>query len=222
MINSFQEKLSYYQRSCADHLSNEINQKLFNLGDVMLREYKNEIRSILSDIQIDGYDFTLISSFNQFDIGNIDDIIRDNESDKTGTVTRWKENLNKCFKHKLFGVFKIPKIWEPDYVSYEEEVIVGKYVNVNNVVIDIIGKFSRIMKDNIDDMFFQARNQISSYKRIFNRNLSELNREIDSILFQLQDNTENFEKINERLKENTKMYNWTSNMESEIKSLLNY
>ena len=222
MIKTFQETLSYYQRSCADRLSNEINKNIFNLGDIMLREYKNEIRSILSDIQIDGYDFTQISSFNQFDIGNIDDVIRDNESDKTGTVTRWKENPNKCFKHKLFGIFKIPKIWEPDYVSYEEEVIIGKYINVNNVVIDIMGKFSRTMKENIDDMFFQATKQISSYKRIFNRNLSELNKEIDHILIQLQNSTENIEKINKRLKENTKIYNWTSDMESEIKSLLNY
>lgn len=221
MINSFQETLSSYQRSCSERLSYEINESLFSIGDKMLDEYRRETRGILSDIQIDGYDFNAVSSFNQFTIGDIDDIIRDNESDQKQIVTKYKDNPDKYFKYKLFGKFKISKFWEPDYVSYDEEVIVGKIVNVNNVVIDIIGKFSRIMKENIDIMFYQAANQISSYKSVFNSNLYELNKEIDHILDQLQEETQSCENINKRLEENRKLYEWTDEMEHNMKSLLN-
>ena len=224
MIYSFQQTLANYQRSCANRLYRDINDNLFNLGEKIIQEYKNEIKYILGDIHIDGYDFRKISSFNEFDVDNIDEIIQRNESDKIQTITEWEENPNKFFRKRLFGI-KVPKPWklfESDYISHEKEVKVGTYVDVKAVISAILSQFLTKLNPEIDDMFDQANAQVFSYQRIFNSNLYELDKEIDRILNQLQADMANYDMIEARLSENQKMYEWTEKMEKSINSLLNF
>lgn len=223
IITSYQQYLNDYQSTCANRLYQEINEDLFYLGRKMLMEYQREIKDILNEIQIDGYDFSKVSSFKEFNIENIDEIIRNNESDKIETVTKWRENRDKYHKFKPFGI-KIPKltkIFESDYISYEEDVKVGTYVNVAAVVSTILAKCLNNLKTNINSMFSQADSQIIEYKHTFSRNLLQLDGEIEHILEEIQDDIANSQRIEVRLAENKNMYQWTDKIECSINSLLN-
>lgn len=216
MIFSFQEKLEQYQKSCENRLNSEIDSKIFHKCEEMLADYTAMIRSILANIEIEGFDFKKISKFDKIKISNINDIKRKNELTRYRNETRWKDNPER---QGFRGFFKF---WEPKQVSYTVSVKDGIDVNVKNIIVDIMSVFSASIKENISSMFRQSTEQIEDYKTAFNENIDTLDSEIAKILEQLDLDTKESEALEARVKENQELAAWVAGKESEIRQLLTF
>lgn len=216
MIASFQEKLERYQKSCESRLNTEIDNRIFHKCEEMLADYTAMIRSILANIEIEGFDFRKINKFDKIRISNIDDIKKKNEETRYRNETRWKDNPDR---QGFFGIFMF---WKPKRISYTVSVKDGIDVNVKKIIVDIMSVFSASIKENISSMFNQAEEQISDYKLAFNENIDTLDREITKILDQLDQDTKESESLEKRVKENRKLAAWVANKEAEIRQLLTF
>ena len=183
---------------------------------MLLDEYTKLIRNILSDIEIDGYDFRKVNSFEKIRITNLEDIKRRNQSDRFRTETRWKDNPER---EGFWGFFKF---WEPREVSYTVQVKDGVDINVKKVVLDIMIPFTASINQNINNMFKQADEQISEYKEIFENNINSLHEEITKILYELDARTKQSDALEERVKENRELATWVENEQNKIRMLLTF
>lgn len=216
MIASFQEKLEQYQKSCESRLNTEIDNRIFHKCEEMLADYTAMIRSILANIEIEGFDFKRISKFDKIKISNINDIKKKNEQTRYRDETRWKDNPER---QGFFGKFKF---WKPKEISYTKSVKDGIDVNVKNIIVDIMTVFSASIKENISSMFSQSEEQISDYKVAFNENIDTLDGEITKILEQLDQDTKESESLEKRVKENQELAAWVAKKEAEIRELLTF
>ncbi len=216
MIASFQEKLEQYQKSCESRLNTEIDNRIFHKCEEMLADYTAMIRSILANIEIEGFDFKRISKFDKIKISNINDIKKKNEQTRYRDETRWKDNPER---QGFFGKFKF---WKPKEISYTKSVKDGINVNVKNIIVDIMTVFSASIKENISSMFSQSEEQISDYKVAFNENIDTLDGEITKILEQLDQDTKESESLEKRVKENQELAAWVAKKEAEIRELLTF
>lgn len=82
--------------------------------------------------------------------------------------------------------------------------------------------FSASIKENISSMFSQSEEQISDYKVAFNENIDTLDEEITKILEQLDQDTQESESLEKRVKENKELAAWVAKKESEIRELLTF
>ena len=96
------------------------------------------------------------------------------------------------------------------------------FVNVKNVIVDVMGEFKLEMKRNISDTFRKAEKQIEDYKNAFKRNIEALDGEIMRILKQLKDDTAEMDKIEERVRRNQTMADWANEMDKQIRSILSF
>ena len=174
------------------------------------------IRSILENIEIEGFDFKKINKFDKIKISNINDIKKKNEETRYRAETRWKDNPER---QGFLGTFKF---WKPKEISYTVSVKDGIDVNVKNIIVDIMSVFSASIKENISSMFNQAEEQISDYKLAFNENIDTLEGEITKILDQLDQNTKESKSLEKRVKENKELAVWVANKEAEIRRLLTF
>lgn len=216
MIASFQEKLEKYQKKCESRLNTEIDNRIFHKCEEMLADYTAMIRSILENIEIEGFDFKKINKFDKIKISNINDIKKKNEETRYRAETRWKDNPER---QGFLGTFKF---WKPKEISYTVSVKDGIDVNVKNIIVDIMSVFSASIKENISSMFNQAEEQISDYKLAFNENIDTLEGEITKILDQLDQNTKESKSLEKRVKENKELAVWVANKEAEIRRLLTF
>lgn len=216
MIASFQDKLDKYQKKCENKLNSEIDDKIFSKCEEMLINYTAMVKSILDNIEIEGFEFSKISKFDKIKISNINDIKRKNEQDRYRNETRWRDNPER---EGFFGFFKF---WEPRQISYTVKVKDGVDVNVKNIIVDIMSVFSSSIKDNISEMFRQSEEQIEDYKDTFNENIDALDNEISNILEQLDLDTAESEDLEDRVKENQELAAWVSEKETDIRELLSF
>lgn len=214
MVSVFQEKLERYQKNCESRLNTEIDSKLFHKCKEMLEDYTMMIRSVLDDIDIEGFDFKRVSKFDKIKISNINDIKRKNEQTRYRDETRWKDNPER---QGFFGWFKF---WKPKEISYTVSVKDGIDVNVKNIIVDIMSVFSASIKENISNMFRQAEEQIEDYKVSFNENIDTLDNEITKILEQLDQDTKESKALEKRVKANKELAAWVAKKEIEIRQLL--
>ena len=82
LILEFQGDLEILQRKCEQNLNREIDLNIFQKCNVMLEQYAELIRSILGNIEIEGYDFQKINSFERIRISNINDLKLENQHDR--------------------------------------------------------------------------------------------------------------------------------------------
>lgn len=216
MIALFQEKLEEYQKKCESRLNTEIDNRIFHKCEEMLADYTAMIRSILANIEIEGFDFKKINKFDKIKISNINDIKKKNEETRYRAETRWKDNPER---QGFFGAFKF---WKPKEITYTVSVKDGIDVNVKNIIVDIMSVFSASIKENISSMFNQAEEQISDYKLAFNENIDTLEGEITKILDQLDQNTKESKSLEKRVKENKELAAWVANKEAVIRRLLTF
>lgn len=216
LISEFQSKLEEYQVKCESELNREIDRQIFHRCSDMLEEYKIMVMSVLNEIKIEGYDFQKVSSLGKIKISDVKDIIKQNEQDRYRDETRWKDNPKRA---GFFGFFKF---WEPREISYTVQVKDGVDVNVNKVIVDIMGGFTKSMKANIESLFAQADSQVAEYKEAFRDNIENLDAEIGRILDQLDEDTKKSEIIAKRVKENEEKAKWVAEKEQQISSLLNF
>lgn len=216
MIASFQDKLDKYQKKCENKLNSEIDDKIFGKCEEMLINYTAMVKSILDNIEIEGFEFSKISKFDKIKISNINDIKRKNEQDRYRNETRWRDNPER---EGFFGFFKF---WEPRQISYTVQVKDGVDVNVKKIIVDIMSVFSSSIKDNISEMFRQSEEQIEAYKDTFNENIDALDNEISNILEQLDLDTAESEDLEDRVKENQELAAWVSEKETDIRELLSF
>lgn len=214
MVSVFQEKLERYQKNCESRLNTEIDSKLFHKCEEMLEDYTMMIRSVLDNIDIEGFDFKRVSKFDKIKISNINDIKRKNEQTRYRDETRWKDNPER---QGFFGWFKF---WKPKEISYTVSVKDGIDVNVKNIIVDIMSVFSASIKENISSMFRQAEEQIEDYKVSFNENIDTLDNEITKILEQLDQDTKESKTLEKRVKANKELAAWVAKKETEIRQLL--
>ena len=216
LVASFQEKLEKFQRECEGKLNREIDIKIFRKCSEMLEEYSAMVSRILDDIEIEGYDFKKINSFDKIRISNINDIKKRNEQDRFRDETRWKDNPERS---GFFGRFKF---WKPKEISYTVSVKDGVDVNVKNIIVDIMSVFAASIKENISSMFSQSLQQIEEYKMAFYENIDTLDCKIGDMLNELEQSTRESEALEKKVKENRAMAEWIGNKEREIQTLLTF
>ena len=214
LIEEFQDNLGRYQEECESRLNREIDLHIFQKCSEMMDEYASVVRSILNDIEIEGYDFEKISSFERIKIKNINDITRRNEQDRVRKETRWKDNPERA---GFWGKFKF---WKPKQISYTVDVKEGIDVNVKNVIVDIMNIFSKNIKENISHMFEQSDAQIQEYKGAFKDNIEKLNTEIGKIIEQLDRDTSESALLQDKVEKNREMAKWVSEKEEKIRTIL--
>ena len=216
LILEFQGDLEVLQRKCEQNLNREIDLNIFQKCNVMLENYAELVRSILGNIEIEGYDFQKINSFERIRISNINDLKLKNQHDRFRTETRWKDNPAR---EGFWGFFKF---WEPKEISYTVQVKDGVDVNVNNIIINVMDDFAESLKNNISNMFVQANKQMEEYKEAFNSNIDGLKSEIEKILFELSEETKQSEVLKEEVEKNRKKANWVAQEEEKIRNLLTF
>lgn len=216
MIADFQLELDKTQRKYEQELTRKIEQDLFKRGNKMLEEYRSRVTELLGNIQIDGYDFERVYSFQKVRIDNMDDLIRRNETTRYKEVTKWKDNPER---QGFFGFFKF---WEPKRISYTAQVEDGKDVNVTAVVITTMNSFTRAMQENIDRMFNQSDKQIANYKKVFKANIEALQAEISTLLDQLERDTANGDLLLASVQKNKELLEWVSLMEQRLDTLTSF
>lgn len=113
MIASFQEKLEQYQKSCESRLNSEIDNRIFGKCEEMLADYTTMIQSILTNIEIEGFDFKKLNEFEKIKISNINDIKRKNEQTRYREITEEEDNPER---EGFWGFFKF---WKPKKVEYK-------------------------------------------------------------------------------------------------------
>lgn len=214
LISNFQVRLLGYQRLFARTLNRQIEDVIFKKCEEMLDEYSKMILAILDYIEIEGYNFEKISSFKEIRINNIEDLIKQNQTDRYKEETKWKDNpARKGF----LGFFKF---WKPKRISYTEFVKDGVNVNVKNVIVSMLSRFSKDMKSNINNMFEEADEKIKEYKNSFNTNIDNLDNEIQKIIDELDKDTRESESISKRVNNNKELAKWVDEKEKQIRSLL--
>ena len=182
----------------------------------MLEQYKELVTDILGEIEIDGYDFDKIASFDKIRISNIDDIKRKNQSTRYRDERRWKDNPKRA---GFWGRFKF---WEPKEVSYTVQVKDGVDVNVKNIIVDIMSEFAKSIKENIHSMFIQANAQVKEYQNTFNNNIDRLSAEIDRLLQEVKESTSLGDGLQSRVENNKKLAVWVAQEENKIYTLLSF
>ena len=216
LILEFQGDLEVLQRKCEQNLNREIDLNIFQKCNEILENYAELVRSILGNIEIDGYDFQKINSFERIRISNINDLKLKNQHDRFRTETRWKDNPAR---EGFWGFFKF---WEPKEISYTVQVKDGVDVDVDNIIISIMDDFTESLKDNISSMFEQANKQMKEYKKTFKSNIDSLKSEIEKILFELSEKTKQSEVLKEEVEKNRKKSNWVAQEEEKIRNLLTF
>lgn len=216
LISAFQEKLEVLQRDLEAKLNREIDEKIFQKCNEMLEDYTSIVGKILEDIEIEGYDFGKIQSFDQIKITNINEIKKRNEQDRYREETRWKDNPGRS---GFLGIFQF---WKPKKISYTVSVKDGVDVNVREIIITIMTEFSKGIKNNISSMFEQSGDQIEEYKAVFYENIDKLNFEISNILNQLDQDTEESMALEQRVQENKELSAWVGEKETDIRTLLTF
>lgn len=216
LVSKFQDDLVAFQKDCESRLNREIDTKIFKKSSEMLDEYTSMIRQILDDIDIEGYDFQKLKTFDEIRISDISEIRKRNESDRYRQETRWKDNPER---EGFIGFFKF---WKPKEIFYVVDVKDGIDVNVKNIIVDIMSVFSGSIKDNVHTMFEQALAQIDEYKNAFNDNIDTLDKEIDRILDELDASTAESDDLEQRVKANRALSAWVADKENKIRALLTF
>lgn len=216
LVKNFLDELEKFQRSCENNLNRQIDQKIYQRCQEMLEQYKELVTDILGEIEIDGYDFDKIASFDKIRISNIDDIKRKNQSTRYRDERRWKDNPKRA---GFWGIFKF---WEPKEVSYTVQVKDGVDVNVKNIIVDIMSQFAKSIKENIHSMFIQANAQVEEYQNTFNNNIDRLSAEIDRLLQEVKESTSLGDGLQSRVENNKKLAVWVAQEENKIYTLLSF
>ena len=216
LISSFQDSLEVFQKECESRLNREIDAKICQKCSEVLDEYTSLVRGILDNIDIEGYDFRKIKSFEKIKITNINDIKQKNQKDRLRDETRWMDNPERS---GFFGIFKF---WEPREISYTVTVKDGVDVNVKNIIVDIMNTFSSSIKDNISQMFVQSNLQIDEYKKAFNDNIDTLQNEIFKLLNELETKMKQSDEILKRVENNKELADWIAEKEEKIRTLLTF
>ena len=216
LIEHFKKTITEYQSECECRLRRAIEDELFKKCSDMLSTYKNMVRGILEEIEIDGFDFGKLSEFSSLNISGVDDVMKRNESVRMKTETRTKKNPERE------GFFGWLKFWKPWEITYEVKVKDGINVNVKKVILDSIGTFRFSISQNISNMLAQARQQVTTYKDIFNKNIDKLEDGIGKVLKQLEAETKESSQIESRVKENKELSQWVTETEKRIRTILDF
>ncbi len=216
LVAKFQDELVDFQRDCESSLNRNIEENIFHKGEEMLAEYTSVVRQILDNIEIEGYDFQKIKSFHEIKISDINELKKRNESVRYRKEIRWKKNPKR---EGFFGFFKF---FEPKEISVLVDVKDGVDVNMYNVIVDIMWRFSDGIQKNIHAIFEQAYDQIEEYKNAFKDNIDTLDNEIVRILDELDKSTAESGDLEQRVKENKELSKWVRDKETRIKTLLDF
>ena len=180
LIDEFQSKLMDYVGDVERELNLNLEKQVFDKCERMLNDYRQTVSSILSGIQINGYDFRKLSSFKKVQISGLEDIKKKYSQDRMRKETYKGKNVER---EGFLGFFKF---WKPWKVNYTETVKDGTYVDMPKVLMDIMNVFATGMKTNIDNLYSQASNQITDYKKVFSDNIDILDKEIKVIFEDLE------------------------------------
>ena len=213
-VREFLRRLEKFQKDCESRLQREIDEQIFKKCSELLEEYEQVVSAILSDLEIECFDFKRISSFGAIKTKRVTEIISENEQTRYRQETRWKDNPERA---GFWGFFMF---WKPKKVSYTESVEDGTDVNIKKVIVDILDDFTQEMKRNISQMFVQAKTQIHAYQQAFYDNIDRLDIKIDEILEQLESDVLLLDETAVQVNSDKELLEWFLDIEKQIKALL--
>lgn len=213
LITNFQNELLRNQVDIEERVNREIDNKIYKQCEFMMNDYKRIVAEILDDMEIEGYDFERVCSFEKIKFQSLYDIWWENKEVKETKEKRMKENPER---EGFWGFFKV---WKPKEI---EEIITIKTegVNVKKIILDVMTVFNSTMKSNVEEMYIQAGLQVEKYKGAFNNNIDMLDMEISKMIEELDSRTKESEILNEQLSVNTKKVEWVEKMDKNIRNLL--
>lgn len=221
MVGSFVESLQSKQSDYEQTVNRELDEKLYANCTRLLDEYKNEVDSILSNITVNGYDFSKSMNLKRVKINSVDEIISKNKKEEE----RYHYESYMAFNEERAGFFGFFKVWKgPRYISKKKKVHDGTdvFVDVKNVIVTIMNDFQRDLEINIDSVFDDARNQIIEYKKTFSENIDRFIYEVDVIINGLDEMTREENAIQKRVEDTKEKYEWIKGISKRIESVLEF
>lgn len=216
IIDKFIAELNEVQKDMYFELRSQIDQRIVKEGNNLLKQYREEVQSVLSNINITGYDFREVYSIKQFEVRNLDELKEENMSVRHREETRYMDNPER---EGFFGFFKF---WEPKEICYKVSVKDGININVKKVLIKIVTEFGIKTTENIDNMVKQEESQVDQYINIFTKNLDGLQKEIDKTIEKLGRLTEQKKNKDQQIEENRDLLQWIEEIQKRMNEILEF
>lgn len=210
LIDEFQSKLMYYVGEVERELNLYMEKQVFDKCEKMLTEYKKTVNSILSGIQINGYDFRKLSSFKKVEISGLEDIKKSNSQDRFREETYYVKNPDRHWF----------TFWRPREVSRTRTVKDGVDVDILPIILSIITSGKKQIDKNITGLISQTESQIEDYKRLFNGNINLLDVEIMKIFEDLESKISDSKKKQTAVNQDQDTKKWLEKTTDRIDTLL--
>lgn len=210
LIDEFQSKLKNYVGDVERELNLYMEKQVFDKCERMLNDYKQTVNSILSGIQINGYDFRKLSSFKKVEISGLEDIKKSNSKDRFREETYYVKNPDRHWY----------TFWRPREVSRTRTVKDGVDVELLKIVSGITTIAKQQINQNISGLISQTKSQIEDYKRLFNGNINLLDAEIKRIFEDLESKISDSKKKQTAVDQDQDTKKWLEKTTDRIDTLL--
>ncbi len=216
LVKEFVEDLQHEEVRCRDELNEFFNKTVYSEGEKMLTQYQKAIESILSDINIPGYEFDKDIEIENIKIKDLQAVESKYSTDRMKEVTKLKKNPKK---QGLLGFFKF---WQPKMVPYTEYEKDGVNVNLDKVLVDILSPYRYGLDNNIKAMYAGACENLDSYKKFFNKALQTASERIKEIIAQIGEDTSNLAILQDIVVKDKEKATYAEEIISKIDSVMNF
>lgn len=216
ILNQFSKDIERVQIHLNDELTREIENSIKAEGNKMKAEYNEIVRKLFNDIQIDNFNFSTVRELQQYQLNDINQLMRSNTSVKDIMETKWVKNTER---EGLTGFFKF---WRPKEVSYQVKVGEQSLVDVKSIIISETSSASNIFRNNINDAFDKAKSEVENFKNTFKQNLAEVDKKVTDIIEGLAKDMENIGKLKQDILDNRTKLKEIKEISQKINEIMNF
>ena len=213
-LQQFTSDISRINEELEAKLNMTIKNSVIDEGEKLIHEYENYLRVMESNIQIEGFTFSKMTSIQSIQINDIYDLMENYQDvEEQYTEKAYKNSSKKWYKPWTWG--------EESY--YTEEVKVGEidYIDIRSLVKDCTEKIYKNIDYNIFASFELAKSEVIRLKKYFNSELEKLHRVMGNIIEELDKSTSDEQVIKERVQKNTELKRWSIDVAKKLESIIN-
>lgn len=212
VVTMFNAEVSGFQYEYSEKLKRTIDRKLVAKGEEMLSEYKSYVDNILVDIEIGDFNFYKVEEFDKNNFKSVYDLINKNVKKEELFEDIEFTNYNRAWY----------EIWKPKTITVRKSAGVRQTVDVSQLVQDEMPEISNIIKNNIEKIFDDAKEEAERFKIEFARSIDQLNGVVDKLLEEINEKVSDTEKLKQELINNENKIKWISNIKSRIDEIMNF
>lgn len=213
-LQQFTSDIARINEELEAKLNMTIKNSVIDEGEKLIYEYENYLRVMESDVQIEGFTFSKMTSIQSIQINDIYDLMENYQDvEEQYTEKAYKNSSKKWYKPWTWG--------EESY--YTEEVKVGEidYIDIRSLVQDCTEKIYKNIDYNIFASFELAKSEVIRLKKYFNSELEKLDRVMGNIIEELDRSTSDEQVIKERVQKNTDLKRWSIDVAKKLESIIN-